>query len=818
MLSDLRLAFRQLAKSPGFTATVVLTLALSIGACTVIYSVVDSLLLNPLDNPEPERLVTLTSKRSNTESLPVSPADYLDWKNESRSFASVSARTSGILTLTGEGEPRRMRTMRVTANYFDVLGLKPLIGRTFLREETEPGGNPRVVLLSYALWQDTFGGEADVIGRTIRLNETSFTIIGVMPENMNRAGGLIGWSDIATPLGFSEQWLANRAARSFGLTVQARLKPGVTVAQAQAELDLISGQLAQRYPDSNKGVGASVTATGELMTRPIRTALWALLGAVAGVLLIACANVANLLLVRATARQREISLRIAFGAARSRLVRLLLTESLVLSLLGGGAGALLASAGIDVLRNLSFHSSVGLQQLALVKLDPGMLGFALALSVATGLLFGLAPAWLASSSNPNDALKQGARGSTEGGSRGRLRSALIVFEVAASLMLLASSGLLVRSFDRLANFDPGFDPRPIAYANVTLQGSNYFGNNTFDEPKVVAFADAVLARYRELPGVESAGLAVNLPAITVGDAGTNLTFNIAGRPEVPVSERSVIDWNSASPGFFTTLGIPLLRGRTFTDHDNAQTQRVAVISETAARIYFPGEDPIGQRIGVDLGARSGWSEIVGIVADTMMSYGREPIPQVYESFAQVPSTYMHFAIRTSGNPAVIAPMLKSQIHAVDPNLAVAWSQPMTQTIGSVSTLARQRFIIQLLGTFSGIALVIAVAGIYGVIAYSVSQRTAEIGIRMALGAQVSDVLRLVLGQGVRLVGMGLLIGLIGMLAAGRAIESMLYNTSAFDPLILAGVTVLFAAIALLACWLPARRATKVDPIVALRSE
>lgn len=818
MTSDLRFALRQLFKAPAFTATVVVTLALSIGACTVIFSVVDTLLLHPLDNPQPEQRVTLRSKNADSPELFVSIADYLDWKKEAHSFASMAARAGGIWTLTGQGEARRMRTMHITADYFDVLGVQLPLGRTFLPEETRPGGNNRVVLLSYALWQNSFGGTADVLGRTVQLNEMSFTVVGVLPDNFDRAGGLIGWNDIALPLVHAENQREHREQRALGLTVEARLKPGVSVAQAQAEMDLICDRLAQRFPDTNKGVGASVVPTGKVLSGAIRPALWSLLGAVGGVLLIACANVANLLLVRATARQRELSLRSAFGAGRFRLVRLLLTESLLLSLLGGAAGTLLAVFGIELIGNLRFHSSVGLAQLALVKLDPWMLGFTFGLSVMTGLLFGLAPAWLASRHDINDGLKQSARGSTESGTGARLRSALVVFEIAASLMLIASTGLLVRSLVRLANFDAGFDPRPLAYANVSLQGSRYLTNHTLDFPKAASFAEDVLARLRSLPGVVSAGLTLNLPGITVGEAGNRLTFSIAGRPEVPVSERPIAEWNNASSDYFQTMGIRLLRGRTFNDHDNDRSPRVAVVSETFARQYFPNEDPLGRSVRIDLGPRSGWSEIVGVVADTVQAYGWNTSPQVYEPFAQIPVGYMHFVVRTAGDPAAVSAALKAQIQAVDSNLAVPWAQPMTQTIGSISTLARQRFISQLLVLFSGIALVIAVVGIYGVIAYSVSRRTHEIGIRMALGADKTAVLRLVLSQGARIVGLGLLLGIAGAVAGGRAIESMLYRTSAYDPLTLAAVTLLFATIAALACWLPARRATKVDPITALRAE
>ena len=821
MLSDLRYALRQLRRSPGFAATVIATLALGIGACTVMFSVVDSLVIHPLDNPEPDQLVALRSKSADNPNLPISPADFLDWKDASRSFASMAALSGGSLTLTGEGDPRRMRAMNVTGNYFDVLGIKPALGRTFLPEETESSGQSRVVLLSYQLWLSVFGGRTDVLGRTIRLNEEPFTIVGVMPENLERAGVGVGWSDIAVPLVLSEDVRAQRERRQTGFVVHARLKPGVSVTQAQAEIDLVCAHLAERYPDTNKGIGATVTPIGEAQSGPIRTPLLALLGAVGGVLLIACANVANLQLVRATTRQRELSLRTAFGAVRSRLVRLLLTESLVLSLVGGVAGTLLAVWGIDLLRNLHFHNSVGLAQLAHVRLDLGMLAFALALSVATGLLFGLVPAWLASRCDLSEALKQGSRGSTETRSRGRLRDALVVFEVAGSLMLLAGAGLLVSSFVRLSQTDPGFDPRPIAYANVTLQGPRYRAmSGALDEAATANFADAVLGRLSSLPGVEFTGVTCMLPAISVGGDYNNVTFSVAGRPEAFVSERPVLQWYNVSPDYLETMGIRLLRGRTLNEYDNnPQSPRVTVINETLARRYFPTVDPIGQRIRIDLGgSRSGWSEIVGVVSDTVASLGRERLPQAYEPFARFPTPYLHFAVRTSGSPAAVVSSLKAQIHAVDPNLAVPWAESMTQTIGSLSTLARQRFIIQLLGLFSGIALVIAVVGIYGVIAYSVSRRTTEIGIRMALGANMTDVLRLVLGQGARVVGLGLLVGLGGAIAAGRAIQSMLYQTSAYDPAILAVVTLLFAAIAGLACWLPARRATKVDPVIALRAE
>jgi putative ABC transport system permease protein len=817
LAQDLRFAGRSLRNHLGFTAVVVLTLALSIGACTVIYSVADSLLFHPIESPAADRLVILSSKRANNPNLPVSPADFVDWSKQAQSYEFLSAQTAGIFTLTGEGEPQRMRTLRLTANYFDLFGMKAQLGRTFRPEETVFGGDNHVVMVSFRVWQNTFGGNSDVLGRTIRLNDEPFTIIGVMPENFERAAAQGGWSDIAVPLVFSPNWLAQRDSRSNGVSVQGRLKPGVSVAQAQTELDLLCDRLAREHPDTNRGISAWVYSTRDILTRPVRTTVWALIGAVSGVLFIACANVANLLLVRATTRQREISLRIALGAARYRIVRLLLTESLLLALFGGIAGTVLAAGGVYFIHSRHFHNSVGLQQLALIQLEPRMLVVALGLSVATGLLFGLAPAWMASHGSPNEALKNAARGSTESGARGPLRSALIVFEVASSLTLLACAGLLVRSFVQLANFDPGFDPRPVAYVNVTLQGSRYLTNQHVDNQKLLAFVDEVLARTQGQPGVESAGAALILPAITVGNAGTRLTFGIAGRAEVPVNERPTLQWDAVSPGFFSTLGIRLIRGRTFAAYDTAGSRRVAVVNQTFARRYFPNEDPIGQVVRLD----NGWpdsTEIVGVVSDTVLFYGEEPISQLYQPFAQVPSDYIHFAVRTRGDPARAAALLKAQIHAVDPSLAVPWAEPMTQTIGAIAMLARQRFIIQLLGAFSAIALVIAIAGIYAVIAYTVSRRTTEIGIRMALGARRPDVLRLILVQGARIVGIGLLLGVGGAFAVGRGIESMLYQTSAHDPVILAAVTLLFAAVAALACWVPARRATRVDPMVALRSD
>ncbi|PZR72688.1 MAG: ABC transporter permease [Chthoniobacterales bacterium] len=800
MLNDIRYAFRQLIKSPGFTAVTVLTLALGIGACTAIFSVVNVVLLRPLDYPEPGRIVVI--RETNFPEFPefsVSPPNYLDWEKQTKSYEKLAAYSGSRINLTGDGEPQQLVGIKATAQYFDVYGIKPALGRTFLPEEDAPGKN-HVAVLSYPFWQRVFGGAADVIGRPIQLNGEPYTVVGVAPLGFGVASRVDAWM----PMAFEPKEVSNDARGGHYLNVVGRLKPGVTVAQAEAELKVLAAQLAQQYPDSNKGWGIFMMPLQDFSVRDVRTVLYTLLGAVGCVLLIACANIANLLLARATARHREISIRAALGASRARLIRQLLTESVMLALCGGLAGVLFARWGLDALLALA---PPNLPRVSDIHLDAGVLIFSLGLSVITGLVFGIAPAWLAARADVNEALKQGSRGSTEGGARGRLRSALVILEVTFALMLLGGAGLLARSFMQLAHVDPGFTPENATVLRLSLPQKKY----ALPEQQT-AFADTLLERVKTLPGVQAVGLTHSMPL--VGDYV--LGFNIEGRAAVAPSDLPSTNYYAVTPDYFRAMGIRLVRGRVFTARDDAKAPRVAVINEMMARQHFPNEDPIGKRINITNGPDT-WREIIGIVGD-IKQYGvdKATSSQSYEPFAQVPFGSLNVVIRTGGSPAALLGAIRPAVYAVDKDQPIGAIRPLEEIMAD--SIARQRFAMTLLTVFSLVALVIAAVGIYGVMAYSVVQRTGEFGIRMALGAQQRDVLRLVLAQGGKLVGIGLVIGLAATLAASRAMGSMLFNTSAQDPLTLGTITLVLAVVALIACLLPASRATKVNPIEALRAE
>jgi len=800
MMSDLRYAFRQLLKAPSFTAVAILTLALGIGACSAIFSVVNVVLLRPLDYPEPGRIVAIRETQlPKFPEFSVSPPNYLDWEKQTKSYEYLAAYGGASVNLTGEGEPQRLVGVKATAHYFDAYDVKPVLGRMLLPEEDAQGKN-HVVVLSYPFWQRVFGGGRDVVGRALQLNGEPYTVVGVAPASF----GLTSKVDVWMPMAFKPDETANDARGGHYINVVGRLKPGVTVAQARAELEVLASQLAKQYPDSNKGWGILMMSLQDYSVQDVKPVLYTLLGAVGCVLLIACANLANLLLARATARHREISIRAALGASRARLVRQLLTESVVLSLCGGAAGLLLARWGLDALLALAPTS---LPRITEIHLDSGVLLFSLALSVVTGLVFGIAPAWLAARADVNEALKQGTRGSTEGGARGRLRSALVVIEVTFALMLLGGAGLLARSFMQLAHVDPGFIPENATLLRLSLPQKKY----AMPEQQT-AFANALLDRVKALPGVQAAGLTHSMPL--VGDYV--LGFNIEGRPAIDPSDLPSTNYYAVTPDYFRAMGIRLVRGRVFTSQDDAKAPRVAIINETMARQHFPNEDPIGKRINITNGPDT-WREIVGIVGD-IKQYGVDKVSsaQSYEPFAQVPFSSINVVIRTNGPPAAMLGAIRPTVYAVDKDQPIGAIRPLEEIVAD--SIARQRFAVTLLSVFSLVALVIAAVGIYGVMAYNVVQRTGEFGIRMALGAQQRDVLRLVLAQGGKLIGLGLVIGLAATLAASRAMASMLFNTSAQDPLTLGTITVLLGAVALVACLLPANRATKVNPIEALRAE
>jgi putative ABC transport system permease protein len=798
MFSDLRYAFRQLTKNPGFAAIAVLTLALGIGACTAIFSVVDGVLLRPLDYPHSEQMVVI--RETDLPKFPefsVSPPNYLDWAKQTKSWQYLAAYAGAQINLTGEGEPQRLVGVRATAHYFDVYGIQPVLGRWFVPDEDVDGKN-HVVVLSYPFWQRVFGGDRKVIGRSIQLDGESFTVIGVAPPHFGQASKVDSW----VPMGFKPDETNADARGGHFLNVIGRLRHDVTLEQAKAELEVLAAQLARQYPDSNKGWSVKMARILDFSVRDVRAVLYTLLAAVGCVLLIACANIANLLLARATARHREISIRTALGASRLRLVRQLLTESILLALLGGVLGVVLARWGLDLLLALAPST---LPRTSDIQLNFAVLLFTLFLSVLTGVIFGIAPALLAAHSDVQEGLKQGARGSTD--ARGRLRGALVITEVAFALVLLGGAGLLARSFLRLTNVDPGFVPEHATVLRLALPEKKY------EKPEQqLAFTDALLARLRVSPGVKAAGLTHSLPLIS----DWVLSFKIEGRPEIPPADLPSTNYYSVTPDYFRAMGIRLIRGRLFNAQDDSHAPRVAIINQTLARQFFPNEDPLGKRILVTNGPDV-WRQIVGIVAD-IKQYGvdKETTSQTYEPYAQYPFRSLNIVLRTEGSPAALAGMLRPAVYATDKDQPVGSIQPLDEILGA--TMARQRFAMVLLVVFSVVALVIAAVGIYGVMAYSVVQRTGEFGIRMALGAQRSDVLRLVLSSAGKLVGLGLLIGFGATILTSRVMDSMLFQTSAHDPLTISLTILLLAAVALAACLLPARRATRVNPIEALRTE
>jgi len=798
MFSDLRYAFRQLVKNPGFTGVAILTLALGIGACTAIFSVVNGVLLRPLDFPQPDRIVVI--RETNLPQFPefsVSPPNYLDWAKQTKSWQYLAAYSGAQVNLTGKGEPQRLVSVKATAHYFDVYQIKPVLGRTFIPEEDAPGKD-HIVVLSHAFWQRVFGSEPNVLGRAIQLNGEPYTVIGVAPPHFGEASKVDTW----VPMGFKPDETAADARGGHYLNVVGRLRASVNIASARAELELLAAQLARQYPDSNLGWGVTMSPILDYSVRDVRPILYTLLGAVGCVLLIACANIGNLLLARATARHRELSIRTALGASRARLVRQLLTESILLGLAGGAAGVLVARWGLDLLLTLAPST---LPRTNDIHLDASVLIFSLALSALTGVIFGIAPALLAAHTDVQEGLKQGARGSTDG--RGRLRGALVVVEVAFALVLLGGAGLLARSFMRLTHVDPGFVPEHATVLRLALPEKKYEKSE-----QQLAFADALLSRLRALPGIQAAGLTHSLPLISDWVLG----FKIEGRPEVRPADLPSTNYYSVTPDYFPAMGIRLIRGRLFNQHDDARAPRVAIINETLARQFFPNEDPIGKRILVTNGPDV-WRQIVGIVGD-IKQYGvdKETTSQTYEPYAQYPFRSLNVVLRTSDSGASLAGALRPAVYAVDKDQPVGTIQPLEEILGA--TIAKQRFAMLLLIVFSSVALVIAAVGIYGVMAYSVVQRTGEFGIRMALGAQRSDVLRLVLSYAGKLVSLGLVIGLGATFAASRLMGSMLFQTNAHDPLTFSLTTLLLAAVAIAACLLPAHRATRVNPIEALRTE
>ncbi len=827
---DLRYGFRILLKRPGFAAVAVLTLALGAGVNTAIFSVVDAVLLRPLPYPEPERLVMLwtTMRLQGTSNSGSALPDYREWRDRSHSFEGLAGFYYSDFNLAGGGaEPERAQGAHVTANLFSVLGVRPALGRGFLPEE-EQFGRHRVVLLSHGLWQRRYGGDPSVIGRGVSVGGETYTVVGVMPEGMaffDNQPAVELW----TPISFAPG--DNMDSRNnYFVYLVGRLRPGVTLAQAQAEVGNIAGQLREESKEG-PGFGGLVVPLHEQLVGDVRTTLLVLLGAVAFVLLVACVNVANLLLARAAAREKEFAIRASLGASRARIIRQSLLEGLPLGLTGCAAGLLLAAWGMDALvallpASLPRHNAIGV--------DGRVLAFTLLVSLLTTLVFGLLPAFQASKSDVQSALGEGGRGGTTGRRRSRLRGLLVSAEVALALVLLVGAGLMIQSFVRLRRVDTGFSAQGVLTMRVSLDDAKYPPplNVNSPPPAAVGFYDQLVERVRALPGVEAAGVSTVLP-LGAGD-GWGKLFSVEGQP-APASIEQVpsVRFALVSPDYFRAMGVAVRRGRAFDEHDSAASQPVAIINETAARRFFPGEDPLGKTVWLGPpesmlppappGQETHFPRrtVVGVVADTKGSdLSRAAQPEVYAPYSQNKdegwNNNFMLAVRGGGDPKQLLPAIRAQVRALDPEQPLTDVATMEERLNQA--LSRQRFSTLLMGLFAGVALALAAVGVYGVMSYAVAQRTQEIGVRMALGARRGDVLRMLIRQGMLLTLAGVGAGLLGALALTRVMSGLLYGVSATDPLTFAGVPLVLVIVALAACVVPARRATKVDPMVALRYE
>jgi putative ABC transport system permease protein len=805
---DLRYGARMLLKKPGFTLIAVMTLALGIGANTAIFSVVNGVLLKSAPYHEPERIALLWGDMPslNEHHDQVSATDVADWRKLNSVFEEVATFAKWTSTLSGEGEPERLSGMQVGDGYFSVMQGRPLLGRVFTPEE-QVDGKDYVIVLGYGLWQSRFGGARDVIGKKVYLSARPYTIVGVMPEDFQPLPANLLENQHAQfyrPVAeaYDEEERASRHLRAI-----ARLKANVSLDQAQSEMSLIARRLADEHPKSNTGYSVRLVTITEETVGGIRLALILLQLAVLAVLLIACANVGNLSLARATARQKEIVIRAALGAGRGRLIRQLLTESLLIALLGGALGLLLALWGTELITTLGKEF---IPSLSRIEIELPVLAFTLAVSVGAGILFGLAPAIQLSRVELNEGLKEGGRNA--GGSMGqrRLRNGLIVAEVAMAVVLLISAGLLIRSVIHLHRASPGFNTGNLLTMNVSLPSAKYP-----DAPKWVAFYDQISQRIQALPGVQSVGLTSVLP---ISHNFDRRSFQVETHP-VPRGQEADADTYIVTPGYLRTMQIPLLKGRELTAQDVVGVEPVALISETFARRYWPGDEPLGKRIKFpgSTARPQPWRTIVGVVRD-VKQYGvdKESTMQLYLPEAQLPVSWLTLAVRTAGDPAQTLGAIRNEIRGVDPDQAVFEVATMEGLLAEA--IAKRRFVMILLAGFASLALALAAIGIYGVMGYTVAQRTQEIGVRMAMGAQTGDVLKLVVGQGMRLALGGVAIGLAAACGLTRLMATLLFSVKAIDPLTFGVIALLLIAVALLACYIPARRATKVDPMVALRTE
>jgi putative ABC transport system permease protein len=806
MLADLRYALRALRKSPGFTLVAALTLALGIGANSAIFSVVNAVLLRPLPYRAPEQLVTVSHYYPSLNGLeaPVSGPGFVDYRDRTRAFDAVAVETAWRPNLTGRGDPERLTGARVSGRFFAAVGVPAALGRTLRPDEDDPG-RERVVVLSDGFWRRRFGGDRAALGQTLTLNGEPYEVVGVMPAGFRDF--FVPQAEFWRPLALTaEQLTAGRTNEWLSLT--ARLKPGSTIEQARAEMRTLAGQLKQQYPDAYPpDWSLTVTSLHERGTGQVRPALLVLFGAVGFVLLIACANVANLLLARAAGRSREVAVRAALGAPRRRIVRQLLTESVVLALGGGLLGLAVAQFGVRALGALNPASLPG----DAISLDAPVLVFALVLSVATGLLFGVAPALQVSRAALQETLREGGRGAA--GDRGAqtVRRGLIVAEVALALMLLAGAGLLVKSFARLQGVSPGFDGRNVLTATIALPDAKYPRDT-----QQVAFFDQLLPRLAAIPGVEAVGTASSLPLTGASWTGT---FTVEGYDPPANQPGPWGDIRLIGGDFAGALGVPLRRGRLFTERDGPGAPRVAVVDEQMVRRFWPNENPIGKRLafGAAEGEETEWMEVVGVVGHVrQQGLDDDAHVQLYLPYRQQGGGGMAVMVRTSGDPLRAVPLVRAAVQAVDRDQPISQVRTMDEIL--TNSVGRRRLTTVLLAVFAGFALMLACVGLYGVTAYAVTQRTREIGVRMALGAAGPQVVGAFVRDGLRLVAVGLAVGLVGALGAGRLIASQLYDVRPGDPATLAVTAATLAVVAVLASYLPARRATRVDPMTALRSE
>ncbi|MDE3153878.1 MAG: ABC transporter permease [Acidobacteriota bacterium] len=799
-MSDLRHALRVLLKNPGFATVAILTLALGIGANTALFSIVDAVLLRPLPYRDPGQLTMIweTRPRPGWDHTSASAGEFRAWEQRNHSFSGMALLDWEVANLTGGREPEVVPAGFVSTDFFSLLGVHPALGRLLQPSDAEPG-HDRVAVISHDLWQQQFGSDPAIVGQTLRLDDGPRTVVGVLPAGFTfwNFGDVQVWGPYVYPKTIDE------LNGHHHFNVVGRLKPGVTPAMAQADLTGVMQQLSKELPTYYNGYGVNLVSLRTQYVGDVRTALLVLMAAVAFVLLIGCANVANLLLARAAARRREVAVRAALGATRGRLIRQFLAESLAVALAGGVGGVLLALWGRDLLVRLA-HGV--LPSVAVVRLDAGVFAFTLGLSVLTGLVFGIGPALQASRADLHGALKDGGRGSAAVVHR-RFRSTLVAVEIALAVVLLIGASLLLRSFARLLDVNPGFNASHVLAAEVPLPATRY-GTATRQQ----AFIDALVQRTAALPGVLRAGATSVLPM-----SGSNYSrgFEIEGRPRALPDEESSVAWRTVTPGYFATMGIPLVKGRAFEAQDGPDTLKVAIINTAMARRYWPNADPLGQHIR--FGSDGPWLTIVGIVGSVRFGgLDADEKIELYQPFQQAPLPDMTLVARTAGDPLAISAALRAQVSSLDGNQPLGTVTTMEHLVGE--SAAPQRLNATLLAGFAGLALLLAAVGVYGVMAYLVAQRAHEIGVRIALGAAPADIVREVLGDGARLVGAGLLAGLVSAAFLSRLLSSLLFGVSPFDPATFALVPLVLALAALLACWFPTRRAVRVDPVVALRNE